>query len=202
MNQSRIIAAALLLFYLVVRFALVQYLDALGHYASYVFEGLFVTGVMVLYRARIQVAFGQLRRVLPDCVLALPLGFGVFKLAIYLGILIPFDLADRETILLLLIVAPLLEECIFRQALWHLTETLWAGPVVTLGVTSSIFAFAHFHAYFFVPAEVQQFMVYQTFYALVVGVWWGFRYMKTRSLAVPIALHVIFNLGFYLGFVA
>ncbi|MBI3556538.1 MAG: CPBP family intramembrane metalloprotease [Deltaproteobacteria bacterium] len=201
MTQSRGIAAGILLLYLTVRFALVQYLDALGHYASYVFEGIFVLAVLGVYRSRIHVSLEKLKAVLPDCVLALPLGFGVYKFALYFGIPVPFDFADHETLLFLLVLAPFLEELIFRQALWYSAETLTARPTATLAITTVIFGSAHFQAYFYVSSEVQHFVVYQTLYALLIGLWWGYRYMKTQSVAVPIALHLLFNLGFYLGFV-
>ena len=200
MTQSKGLAGLILAFYLVVRFVFGQELDLLGSHASYVFEAVFVGAVMIFYRARVKVAFGALKSVIPDCLLALPLGFGVFKLAGVLGYGNPFDLTDKETLLFLLLLGPLLEEAIFRQALWYPLETLLPKPLVTVALTSLIFAFGHFHAYFSAQAEFHHFIIYQTIYALVIGVWWGYRYSTTRSLAVPVTLHLLFNLGYYLGF--
>ena len=48
----------------------------------------------------------------------MPLGYIVFKVAGALRIPIPFNLSGIETVVFLLVIAPILEEAIFRFFAW------------------------------------------------------------------------------------
>lgn len=87
--------------------------------ASYAFEILFVAGVISVFRHRLQWRYRPDLRDLGALVCALASGAVVYRGARPLDVPIPFDLTSTETLVLLLLVAPLLEEALFRLALWE-----------------------------------------------------------------------------------
>lgn len=126
-------------------------------------------------------------------------GFLVYRLAKPVGIPIPFDLRDGHTLLLLLGVAPVLEELIFRMALWESFSAFSRKVRFALIGTTLLFAGGHFAAYPFVPEAYRGFVIYQTLYVLVLGAVAGLRRSKTGAVAPAIGVHFAFNFGFFLG---
>jgi membrane protease YdiL (CAAX protease family) len=193
------IAILFLCLYIIVKFCFTQQLDSLGVYASYTFEAVFVTLVAFYYRKRLSFKFNWKDELKLSFTPALVLGFIVFLLARPLGISIPFDLRSKETILFLLFIGPVLEEFIFRMALWQPLMDLFKKQNVTLIITTLIFSYAHFHSYWFVPAQIFPFIYYQSTYVIFLALYCGYRLIKTNSMISPIAVHMGFNLGFFLG---
>lgn len=189
---------ALVCIYIIVRFLFTKWLDSLGNYASYIFEVADVTVAAILAgrslfdRCKVNkfVAIGMFGSLLG--------GFAVFKIAGLSGIAIPFDLTGTETIVLLLIVAPILEESLFRFFIWEPLSWL-SNPVYAWVLTSLIFSYSHLHAIWFVPKEIQSFVLYQTVYTLGLGLTSGFFVFRFRSVLGAVAIHFSFNLGFYLA---
>jgi membrane protease YdiL (CAAX protease family) len=192
------IALALLLAYLIVRYFFIRELEAISLYSTYVLEVVLVGIMAFLYRA----TFGQQWR-LPKAVLviALPiltLGFLAFKFMGVLSISLPLDLSGAETLLFLLIIAPILEELIFRFFAWQPLSAFNKSAAYI--ITSLLFSYSHFHSYWFVPAEFHNFIFYQTIYTFSLALACGYSLFKYNSLAGAILLHFMFNLGFYLGY--
>lgn len=200
LKSQKALAGAILVFYLVFRFFLIDYVEDAVPYASYGFEFLFIIAVLVYYRNRVQFRIDWHPVLLGDVAASIVFGYTVFRYAVSRDIIIPFNLWSNETVLFLLVIGPVFEELIFRQALWHPFEVLTNSPKKTILLTALLFAFAHFYAYFQVEPETQVFVVYQTIYTFIIALWWGYRYSKTRSISVTIALHFFFNLGFYIAF--
>lgn len=199
-----IIAFLILVIYLSIKFLYTQQLDSLGAYAGYVFEFLFVIIVGFYYRKRLNFKCDLSKELKVSFLPALVAGCLVFLLANPLQIPIPFDLNSGETILFLLFVGPILEEFIFRMALWHPIADIskkWnvQGASAALVVTSLLFSYAHFHSYWFVPEQFYPFIYYQTAYVIPLAFYCGYRMLKTGSLVSPIAVHMGFNLGFFIG---
>lgn len=193
------IAILTLSLYVIVKFCLTQQLDSLGAYAAYTFEAIFVTAIAIYYRKRISFKFNFLSELKFSFIPAFVIGCIVFLLAKPLNIQIPFDLRAGETILFLVLIGPILEEFIFRLALWQPIFDISKKQSVTLALTTLIFSYSHFHAYWFVPEQIYPFIYYQASYVVPLALYCGYRLIKTNSMASPIAVHMGFNIGFFLG---
>jgi membrane protease YdiL (CAAX protease family) len=197
MKTKQMLWSILALAYFLLRFFFYAWLDNFGVYASYAFEIVLVIIAGVLYGREF---FSLLR---PNrshffALVFLPLGFLVYKAASPLKIFIPFDFGSHETLLFLLLVAPILEELLFRFFLWVPLAKI--HEKVAFFGTSLLFSYSHFQAYWFMPAEFRPFIYFQTIYTLVLGLACAHVLYRHRSLLGAILVHLCFNLGFYLGF--
>lgn len=189
----------LALIYLTIRFVFTQHLDALGAYGSYIFEVICVVVASLLLGRRTLTSLNFTKTVTIGAIISVVLGFGTFKAAGILNIQIPFDLKGTETLLFLLVVAPILEEAIFRFFLWQPVQFLTCRPSLALIATSLLFSYSHFHAYWFVPSEIHSFIIYQTAYTFLLGLACGHYVYRYSSLTSAMLIHFGFNLGFYCG---
>lgn len=185
--------------YLVIRFGFTRQLDSLGNYGSYFFEILCVSVAIVLFGKKFFSLLKITKSTFYGLIIALGAGFGTFKVAGSLNITVPFDLNGTETILFLLIVAPILEEMIFRFLLWQPIQRISQRPMFALIATSLIFSYSHLHAIWFVLPEVHNFIIYQAVYTLLLGLACGFYIYRYSSLTSAVLIHFAFNLGFYLA---
>ncbi|MGZ3768810.1 MAG: CPBP family intramembrane glutamic endopeptidase [Bdellovibrio sp.] len=188
--------------YLIIRFAFTQQLDSLSPYTFYGIEVAVVSLVIFLEGHLFLNYFRLTRQVLYGTISSLLAGFAIFRLAGYTNIQVPFDLRGTETLLFLLLIAPIVEELIFRFFLWQPIEKLTKKPLIAWIITSIIFSYSHLHAIWFVPKEIHSFIIYQMAYTLFLGFACGFFVLKNKSIVGAIAIHFGFNLGFYLGFLA
>lgn len=79
--------------------------------------------------------------------------------------------------------APIAEEIIYRAMLQSGILRATGSPWLAIGVTSAIFAAAHLGS---VPPAMMPTLV-------LIGVALGVAYERTRSLAVPVTMHMVFN---------
>lgn len=114
----RIINIFILFGYFLGRFFLSSWLDSLGVYSSYYFE---LIVLLLFFGLNYKVIFSKFKinwsraYVLPVfCIL----GFAIYYLLMPLGIDLPLDISSSETLFFLLLVVPILEECIFRFFIW------------------------------------------------------------------------------------
>lgn len=187
--------------YLLVRFAFTVQLDSLGTYSSYVFEIVCVLAALILKTQSTPSLF-NFPRILTSAygaLIAFIAGFTMFKTAGFFGILVPFDFKQTEALIFLLLVAPFLEELLFRFFLWSPFQLLTKNPKVTLIITSLIFSYSHFHAFWFVDKEIYPFVIFQTTYTFFLGLACGYFVYRYTSIAGAILFHFAFNLGFYLA---
>lgn len=187
----------LALVYLFLRFFLTTWLDSIAAYSSYILEVILVTISLFIIKPKIKFKQTLTRN---KCLTYLGLlisGFLVFRGAGLFSITIPFNLNETETIIFLLIVAPLLEELIFRFFLWNAFPLF--GQKAILIITSLLFSYSHLHAIWYVPEQIKSFVYYQTIYTLILGFTCGYVVFKNRSLMTAIFIHFFFNLGFYLA---
>lgn len=198
--NKKMTALSFLVLYVLVKFVFVKQLDSLGEYASYIFEVFFVLITGYVYRSKLKFKFPLSKSYFIQLIAAVIFGFFIFNVAAKINLVIPFDLNSKELILFLLIIGPVIEELVFRQALWFIFEEFFATPVLVMLATTLIFAFGHFIAYFYVPPEFHMFVIYQTSYVLIIGLWWAWVRSQKGSISATIPLHFLFNLGFYLGF--
>jgi membrane protease YdiL (CAAX protease family) len=197
-TPSQAVWFLLAVFYLLIRFFLSSKLDALSPYASYVLE--FVLVLLVLCFGLIQPwkLLGRKKDLFVGVPLALIAGGLVHRLATHSGIVIPFNFTGPETVIFLLLVAPVLEEAVFRYFLWKPFEFL-AGRSVALFLTTVLFSYSHLHAIWSYPPEVHPFIYYQATYTLALGLAAGYFVWRWNSVLAAILIHFAFNLGFYLA---
>lgn len=200
-----VFAAIWVLAFLIARHALAPWLDSLHPYAMYGFDLLYsALSIHFFSEGRFRLRFPAEKLQFAAIAMSLILGVMTYEVASMRGIVIPFNLEDPYTIFALLIIAPVLEELLFRQALWFSLETAsarWprAREWFPWIATSVLFAAAHFEATFSAPPEFHAFILYQTGYALAIALWWGRVYLQTGSVGLTILLHFGFNAGFFLG---
>lgn len=187
-----------MLFYLIVRFGFTPWLDGLGEYSSYLFEGAIVALSITLNWKKFSKLWNFPKVLILFGCGSLLFGFLTFKEAQFFPIQIPIDFSSVETLLFLLLVAPLLEELIFRFFIWQPLSRI--NTLTAYLGTSAIFSCSHFHSFWFVPTEFHPFIYYQTIYTFFLALACGYSVWKFKSLSGAIWIHFGFNLGFYLGF--
>lgn len=158
----------------------------------YGFEAFFVIVGMFVFKFKLP----KLTKINPIGLLsAFVIGGLIFWFTKYKQWNIPLDFKSTQTAFLLLIVAPFLEEFIFRYAIWEAFERI-SNYVVSFALTSIAFSASHFYAYFFVPEEYKGFVIFQTIYTFGLALACGYQRMKKNSLIPAIAIHFVFNSGF------
>ncbi len=193
-------AIAIIALYLGVRLGLDFVLwRQMSPYAAYVFEAALVFWAWRVFQKHFHASFVPGTFTFLDFLLPLLMGFAVHRLALFAHIPIPFDLSGWETRFLLLALAPVLEELIFRGALWEGLRALVKTNSNILILTSAVFAVGHFQALWSVPESFRSFVLYQTLYVLVLGLAAGWRRIVTDTVLSPMLIHFSFNLGFFLA---
>jgi len=170
-----------------------------SEYYSYAVDVAFVGITYFLFRHEIRFAK---RPTLFDALfslLTLISGFLIFKMASLFQIPIPFDFSSTETLVLLLLLGPLLEELIFRMALWQALKNICLNKWFVIGATSLLFAVAHFAPYWAVPEQFHSFIIYQTIYVMFLGLAVGVRRSISHAVLPAVFVHIGFNLGFFLA---
>jgi membrane protease YdiL (CAAX protease family) len=112
---------------------------------------------------------------------------------------LPFDLGSRTIFFIIVFLAPILEELIFRFALWNAIEKITGCSKVAHTLTTILFSLAHFKAILIITPRYMTFVTFQALYTLILGHTLGMRYRKNRNVLEVIILHILFNLGFFLG---
>jgi membrane protease YdiL (CAAX protease family) len=202
-QRERVVPASLaLIIYVSLRWIWPQILDSLHTYGGYAFEALFVISVLSYFRESSPAVPARRiirTRVALSSILVFAGGLACSQAAIANAILIPFDLQDRVNLILLLAIGPVLEEFIFRGALWRLIQHILDHDTGVVLITSAAFSLSHLLVYWHVPEEFRAFVLFQTSYTVLLGLFCGQYRRSTGSPALPILLHGLFNLGFYAG---
>lgn len=199
-QHMRLKAVILVLFYLLVRMVGdFYYWRFVPEWNSYALEAGFVLVAYGVFRKRIKLWKKISIQEFLGIAGALVGGFAIYHAAAWISVPIPFDLSAKETIFLLLVVAPLLEEAIFRLALWEALAELVPNPWFITSVTTLLFSFGHFSAYFYVPEEYKNFLLYQTGYVIFLGIAASIARIRSNTFLAPMLVHFGFNLGFLLG---
>ncbi len=188
----------LILTFLITEYFLQGSIETLGTYAIYIGELILVSLFFIIFNDH------ELQPAKPDksgfALLSslLVMGFLSRALAGTMGIIIPFDFHSTETLIFLLAVGPLLEELLFRGLLHRTFQELLENTVATSVITSLMFSYSHFQAYFKVPADFQPFIFYQTGYTFLLALLCTIVRIR-HGLIWAILAHALFNFGFYLG---
>ena len=172
--------------------------DALSSYAMYGFECLFFGTVLAIYRGLEWKTDDFTLGSIVTVFLSLVCGFAAYEFSSVLGFPIPFAMKEVETLILLLLVGPILEELVFRSALWRLGTELVKAPWFAFLFTSVLFSFAHYQMIETAPASYQGFIRYQAVYTLGLGLLAGGVRLHFGLLGA-VLIHLAFNFGFFLG---
>ena len=190
----KIFAALYVFAYFLIRYVLLERITG-SEIAIYAFEVFFVVVGLFVFK------FTKPKwvRINPiGLLITLVCGGFVFCFTQLNSWIVPLDFQSIQTVVLLLIVAPILEEFIYRYALWNAIERV--GNVrISFALTSVLFSLSHFYAYFFVPEEYKGFVTFQAIYTLGLALTCGYQRMKKNSVFPAIVLHFLFNLGFYIA---
>lgn len=167
-------------------------------FVPYYYEVGYVILAFILFRDKLafNVDFSKYGKGFLGSLLA---GFLVLCLAKFLNTELPFAMTNTFVLFFLVLVGPLLEELVFRFALWHGIESITKCQRGTLFLTSVIFGLAHFKSIFMIMPAYMTFISFQFVYTIIVSFWWGERYIESKSISVPVIYHILFNLGFGIG---
>lgn len=201
-SSKKPLSFGILIAYAVIRFGFDHAWREVSPYFSYAFEFGFALAVGYAYRRdlRFTLKLGQELRLgfLP----AFFAGFAIYKLVGLSTLTVPFDFHSAETLVLLLVLAPTLEELLFRMALWEPAEKLLKNPATTLFITTSLFSMGHLMALFTVPGQFKPFVLIQSLYVMLLGLGAGYRRIRSGTFLAGTIVHFGFNLGFVVAAVA
>lgn len=199
LSSSRIAFISLFLFF-ILEFALDHFWREYTPYLKYGAEFIFICGLTFFYPLKKFLHFPKGQTLSFHLFAALISGFLTYKGIVFIKVPIPFPFNSIEIIFWLLIVAPVLEELIFRWGLWEpLTQLLPKNKLIPVLVSGLLFSAAHFMVYPHLPEQIKTFVLIQAFYTLILGIAIGLQRLRYQSLSLPILTHFAFNLGFYSG---
>ena len=112
------------------------------------FELGFITLIWILWVRGLSWHLEFKRIFLVELMATLIAGFAIWGMAGIFGIPIPFNLESRELIVWLLLLGPILEELLFRVALWEIIARL--HPRAAWSGTSLLFSLGHFFIFWVV----------------------------------------------------
>lgn len=187
-------------FFVVTRILLDSLWEQYSVYYSYSYEALFIVVTFWLLRKKnINFKFKFTTSLLIKSVLMFLLGVATLKLATHSGFTIPFDLSNKEVIFLLLIIGPILEELIFRFALWEWFDNFVKNQEIQIWMSTFLFSISHFMAIFMISPDLRPFVLLQSFYVIVLGTVLSKVRQESNSFLPSILVHFAFNLGFLIG---
>jgi membrane protease YdiL (CAAX protease family) len=110
----------------------------------------------------------------------------------------PFRYVDKLAVQLLFL-APVIEEFVFRFAFFALFKRCGQSIRWQIITNSGLFSLSHIAAIWILPAEFREFIVFQVGYTFALGWVCTKARMRHQSLIVPILMHFVFNLTFYMA---
>ncbi len=195
-GMKKILPYLLFLFYVLVRYYLLDLLS-LPSYSSLLFEVLFALTCIIIYWEGIDfINFFFDKRLFFIYFL---LGGICLATARFNQWSIPFDFQEPSLFFHMVLLGPVVEELLFRLGFWKLIENMpLRFKYDHIILTSLFFSASHFYAYYLVPDNFKTFVLFQTLYTLFIGVMWALDFYQRRSYTTLVALHMSFNLGFFL----
>lgn len=123
--------------------------------------------------------------------------FSLFIINLF-GLKAPFKYVDH-LFLQILILAPIIEELVFRQAFFGAFQKYFHKENHNLILNSFLFSVSHLPAIWFLPPEFKSFIFVQLIYTFLLGWMCAKSRLKSKAVYEPILLHFLFNLVFYLA---
>lgn len=191
----------IIFFYLTTRVLLNSIWDQFPEYFVYIYELILVAISCWVYKNEEVKPWstGYIKNYFIQLIPWLPLGFIVHWLAKVSNVSFPFDVTHPKTIFLLLVLAPVLEELIFRYMLWIAIEKFIKKTEWQIWISALFFSLGHVVIMLILPTEFRAFVLYQAAYVVALSIGASYLRIKTKGMIAPIAVHFLFNLGFYLA---
>lgn len=188
-----------ILYYLLVFFFPFEGLKFMPSISSiYLFEVIFITIVSVIFKINLSFKIEKLRGLVKKLILTIVLAGISLVIIKYFNFATPFKHLDNY-ILQLIILAPIIEELIYRHILFGLLTKKKIDKQNHLFFNSMLFSFSHAIAFFSLPALFYPFIFLQLFYTFALGWIMTKARIDHVGIQVPILLHFIFNLIFLLA---
>lgn len=203
---KKIIAAIILFSYAYGEFVEYRFWNKLDTYGVYYFELMIVIIGSILYfkdfnwKMPWKLEVKGVSSYFKTLLVTFLCGFFVHRISVVFDLKISFDMTAASTVVLLLVIAPILEELLFRQTLWALWWQIIPSKWIICVITAAMFAYGHFYSVFIVPSEYHPFLYVQTTYAFIFGIWFAHRYSKHKNIFTSMGMHFSFNLAFYISF--
>lgn len=165
---------------------------------AYVFDIIFVVLITFSFRLFHFKLFLHWRGFIARAIAVI--GAALFSLFIVnlFGFKAPFKYVD-QLFLQILILAPIVEELIFRQAFYGVFDKYFHNKNHNILLNSALFSLSHLPGVWFLPAEFRSFIYVQLLYTFLLGWLCAKSRMKSRAVYEPIVLHFLFNLVFYIA---
>lgn len=161
---------------------------------SYAWDLLFAAIVAILYGLPLRI--GSFSGALPRTIAMLSLA-GLSLLFLQMTAYpAPFRYLERP-ILQLLVLAPILEELVFRYGILGASLKVTPSKNKAMLLGAFLFALSHLPGIWHLPPEFSPFIVIQVAYTFAMGWVLGKSRVRTGGVVEPILLHFLFNLCFY-----
>ncbi len=164
----------------------------------YLFEVIFITVVSILVKLNISFKLKNIKKLLSKLFFTIILGGFSIGLIKFLDLETPFKYLDHYVVQLI-ILAPLIEELVYRHILFGLMKRKKIDKLNILFFNSLLFSFSHAIAFFSLPAMFYPFIFIQLLYTFILGWFMTKAKMDHESIIAPIGLHFVFNLLFLIS---
>ena len=164
--------------------------------ASYLFDLIFIFTIFAWNKKLILFGAVKPSGLILRLLLTIALGISCIAAAVYYQVAAPFKYVDH-LLIQMLILAPLIEEFVFRESFFVIQKKLGFRGNWLLLFNSLLFGFSHISGVFLLPSEFHAFVYMQTMYTIPLGWVCAKAKVRTGGIGEPIILHLVFNLMFY-----
>lgn len=164
--------------------------------ASYLFDLIFVLIVFILTRKL--VIIGKINFLLLSFRILFVIAMGGLCVLIVASTTLqaPFKYVD-QLFWQMLILAPLIEELVFRESFLSLQQNLRTPSKWILITNSGLFSLSHYSGLFLLPVEFHPFIYFQILYTFPLGWLCTKARLNSGGIVAPVLMHFCFNLVFY-----
>lgn len=166
--------------------------------ASYVFDLVFILIVFLINKELKIIGTIKLAKLAWKTVFIILFALCCLFLIHLASIKTPFKFVDN-LFLQMIILAPLIEEFVFRESFFTLQARFSFTGKRLLFVNSFLFSLSHYSGALLLPAEFHSFLYFQLAYTFPLGWICAKARMLSDGVLEPIVLHLVFNVIFYLG---
>jgi membrane protease YdiL (CAAX protease family) len=163
---------------------------------AYIFDLVFVVITTFFFRNWPKILFAKMTSFLIKLGATLALATSSILIIKAMSWQTPFEYMD-SVFLQLVILAPLLEELVFRNIFYQLSARYFKQRRWLIYFNAAIFSLSHFPAFWYLPVEFHPFIFFQLFYTFLLGIICARSMQDNSSILGPIGLHLVFNLMFY-----
>lgn len=161
---------------------------------TYIFDLIFALSVYLIHKPKMSLRLTK--GILPRLFAISVLAFVTILISLQLNLLSPFRYVDNLFIQIL-ILAPIVEELVFRFALFEPFKLIIPNKNILFIFNGLLFSLSHGKALSVLPQDFHAFIYFQIGYTFLLGWICSKAKFKSGSILEPIVLHFVFNLIFY-----